>query len=85
MNQIAGVNIMQNEIVNITDANSLAGATAESKQLALFNAGLSSSYWPMQNLLEINWFYRKLKLSLAADQFEKSDLRSVWFSLSYGQ
>jgi|GEM_PF-1803057 len=41
VNQIVGVNIMENEIVDITDASSLEGASAEAKQLALFNAGLA--------------------------------------------
>ncbi len=41
VNQIVGVNIMENEVVDITDASSLVGASAEAKQLALFNAGLA--------------------------------------------
>lgn len=41
VNQIVGVNIMENEIVDITDVSSLEGASAEAKQLALFNAGLA--------------------------------------------
>ncbi|MBL4607635.1 MAG: hypothetical protein JKY01_07395 [Pseudomonadales bacterium] len=41
VNQIVGVNIMETEIVDITDVSSLSGASDEAKQLALFNSGLA--------------------------------------------
>ncbi|MBV1873558.1 MAG: hypothetical protein KUG80_02185 [Gammaproteobacteria bacterium] len=41
VNQIVGADIMANEAPDITDAASIAAATSEAKQLALFNAGLA--------------------------------------------
>ncbi len=41
VNQIAGVNIMSTEVVDITDATALVSASDEAKQLALFNTGLA--------------------------------------------
>ena len=41
VNQITGVNIMNTEVVDITDPAALVGASAEAKQLALFNSGLA--------------------------------------------
>lgn len=41
VNQIVGADIMANETPDITDADSIAAATSEAKQLALFNAGLA--------------------------------------------
>jgi len=53
--------------------------------LSVGQGAVSSSYWPMQNLIEIDWRYRKLRFSIAADQLDKSELKSVWLSMSYGQ
>ncbi|MHC5073992.1 MAG: hypothetical protein ACYTFE_04115, partial [Planctomycetota bacterium] len=41
VNQIVGVNILETEVVDITDSTSLAGASSDAKQMALFNAAMA--------------------------------------------
>ncbi|MCW8995798.1 MAG: hypothetical protein OQK77_08280 [Psychromonas sp.] len=46
--------------------------------------GLGISYWPINEALEVNWDYHKLKFAVVADGFELSEVNTLWFSLSYG-
>lgn len=45
---------------------------------------LGVSYWPINQTLEINWDYRKVKLAVAADAFKSSAVNTFWLSFSYG-
>ena len=45
---------------------------------------LGISYWPINQALEVNWNYHKLKLTVVADGVELSEVNTLWFSFSYG-
>ncbi|MBL4607634.1 MAG: hypothetical protein JKY01_07390 [Pseudomonadales bacterium] len=53
--------------------------------LAVGEGEISTSYWAVQNALEISWHCRRLGFSVTADQLDESDLKSIWLSLSYGR
>jgi hypothetical protein len=75
VNQIAGVNIMDNEIVDITSSESLANASDESKKLALFNAGLANLLVAGNNSVSdnIESNLAKLASSFEDGQFDAND------------
>ena len=79
VNSIVGVNIMENEVVDITDAASLSDASPEAKQLALFNAGLAevlvSGDGDLQANLEEN--LQDLAESFEDGQFDSTDAVTI--------
>lgn len=79
VNSIAGVNIMENEMVDITDPTSLSSASAEAKQLALFNAGLAEVLvkgdGDLQTKLQNN--IKALADSFEDGQFDNSDAVTI--------
>lgn len=79
INQIVGVNIMDNEIVDITSNESLANASDESKRLALFNAGLANLLVAGNNsvLENIETNLDNLASSFEDGQFDASDAITI--------
>lgn len=72
VNQITGVNIMNTEVVDITDAAALAGASEDAKQLAVFNSGLADVLVAGQGSIQQNLVANLSELSSSFEDGEFS-------------
>ncbi len=45
---------------------------------------LGINYWPINQAVELNWNYHTVRFAVAADGFLTSELKTLWFSFSYG-
>jgi len=73
VSSLAGVNIMDTAVPDITDVDSLAGASENAKQLALFNAGLASVLFANDVAANFNDKLDELSSSFADGDFDSDD------------
>ena len=73
VNQIAGVNIMTTEVVDITDTEALVAASDEAKELAIFNVGLADLLVSGEGSVQDNIATNLGKLADAFEDGEFSD------------